>query len=73
MIKVVGSAIIENTEGKVLAVRLNKFYNAKIVGGEPKIMEPGKILEAKWIDRSELKNADSIHWLEDQRDTESPI
>lgn len=120
MIKVVGSAIIENDEGKVLAFRLNKeivggvfvplggklednetirecvirevkeelgidieiagingiteekyadgfwvsiLYGAKILKGTPKIMEPEKILEIKWIDRDKFKNSDAIHWL----------
>ncbi len=120
MIKVVGSAIIENEKGKVLAIRLNKeivggvfvppggklendetirecvirevkeelgidieitgivgiteekyddgfwvfvLYGAKIIKGEPVIMEPSKILEIKWMDRDEFKNSNSIHWL----------
>ncbi len=120
MIKVVGSALIKNDEGKILAIRLNKefvggvfvppggkleqdetvrecvirevkeeldidieitgiegieeekyedgywlfiLYGARIISGTPEIKEPGKIIEIKWLDRSELKNSDSITWL----------
>lgn len=120
MIKVVGSAIIRNNEGKILAIKLNKeivggvfvppggklepdetlreciireikeelgieieltgiegiteekyddghwvfvLYGAKIISGVPEIKEPGKILEIKWIDISELKNSSFIKWI----------
>lgn len=120
MIKIVGSALIKNSEGKYLAVRLDKevvggvfvppggkleeneslrdcvirevkeeldleisikgivalteekyddgywtfvFYEASIVSGIPKIMEPSKIIEVKWVDISEMKNSESIRWL----------
>jgi len=120
MIKVVGSAIIKNKQGKILAIKLNKeivggvfvppggklekdetirecikrevkeelgieieltgiegiteekyedgywvfvLYRAKITSGTPEIKEPGKILEIKWIDRDDLKNANCIKWL----------
>jgi len=39
------------------------LYGAKIIGGTPTIMEQGKILEIKWVDISEIKNANSIKWV----------
>ncbi len=120
MIKVVGSALIRNSEGKCLAVRIAKemvggvlvppggklqenetvrecvvrevkeelgitieiekleaideqryedgywiflMYKARILQGEPVIMEPDKIIEMKWADISELKNHDRYKWV----------
>lgn len=119
MIKVIGLALIENREGKVLAVKSKKsivgqeyvppggklhedetireciirevkeelnidislfgvtavaeeeyqdgiwlfvMYKAKIVKGQPAIMEPDNIEGLKWICKTELKNYNKIYW-----------
>jgi ADP-ribose pyrophosphatase YjhB (NUDIX family) len=41
------------------------LYGAKIIKGEPTIMEPDKILELRWVDISEVKNSNSIKWVRD--------
>jgi len=120
MIKVIGSALIKNTEGKYLALKLKKeivgndfvppggkleenetlrecvirevkeelnidievkringiteekyddgiwtfvLFDCVIIFGEPQIVETNKISELKWVELSEIKNSNSIHWV----------
>jgi ADP-ribose pyrophosphatase YjhB (NUDIX family) len=120
MIKVVGGVLIQNLDGKFLAIRLDKevtggvivppggkleqnetirdcivreareelgievelqdlaavseehfedgswvfvYYNGTIVSGTPTIREPEKALEILWVEKSEFKNSQAIHWL----------
>lgn len=120
MIKIIGSALIKNNEGKYLALKLKKqivgsyfvppggkleenetlrecitrevkeelgididvkgimgiteekyedgiwtfvLFDCVISKGEPQIIEPDKISEIKWVELSEIKNSDSILWI----------
>jgi len=121
MIKVIGSALIKNTEGKYLALKLKKeivgnnyvppggkleenetlrdcvirevkeelnididvkgikgiteekyddgtwtfvLFDCVIIFGEPQITELDKISEIKWVELSEIKNSNSILWID---------
>ncbi len=39
------------------------YYTGRIVSGEPKIMEPGKILELRYINLEKFSNAENIKKL----------
>ena len=58
------AAITEENYGEKDGDWIFIWYGARIISGTPTIMEPGKILELKWIDKTEFKNAQDIKWLD---------
>lgn len=59
--EIVGISEVEYEENEFWTFLI---YQAKIIEGKPKPMEPGKTLECKYINREELNEADKIKWLD---------
>lgn len=44
------------------------FYSGEIVSGTPELMESGKTMEYRYVDRSELHYAERIRWFDERID-----